>query len=135
MESKYRSRLNDSFYTKAFSNNEQSKIILSSVSCCSKTGNKGYTKDKVFLLSDEEERKYFRKSYSNMCAQSDMAYKTNGGGIQKNTTWWLRITENASKYAPVVCPSPSWTGTMRGGYEDVYMTRHGVRPVIWMKKN
>lgn len=92
--------LNNEFYSFAFSDEEQERILLSEIVSedtsllCAMGGTSFVTKDKVFVLSVQEAHKYFDADESRRAIVTERA-KLNGADydvFQGNGRWWLRTT-------------------------------------------
>ena len=91
-----RSWLNDGFYSEAFSTDERAMIIEDTHDTYKKTANgeeaTASVKDKVFLLSAREARKYFPQERDLICKATAFA-KEQGAEIEADPnqcSWWLR---------------------------------------------
>lgn len=99
-ESTIRSWLNDSFYNEAFSDEEKSKILTTTVTAGSITAYYGEeTNDKLFFLSDEEAEKYFNSDNARICRTTEYALPR--GGVVKQW-WWLRSPGSSQSLVRVV---------------------------------
>lgn len=126
--------LNGAFFNNAFSVDEQKQILSTTVtpdrnpSYSTDPGNN--TKDRVFLLSIAEARKYFGSKYSCKGTASCLAQ-----GAQQHygwCSWWLRSPGETSFHAAHVD---------HGGFGGHYISEHGdyvndgtiaVRPALWI---
>ncbi len=110
-----RTWLNETFKNKAFTSDEQKGIVVLT--------------DSVFLLSKDQEQKYFTSNLKGQCNPTEYASAQSNGkcSVDKKCGWWLRglqkndniiaINENG-----VIC-----------SYKDVKTDScYGVRPVIWV---
>lgn len=94
IDSELRKWLNTDFYNNAFSDEEKSKILLTDLQDVN-------SKDKVFLLSDDEVYKYYLHD-SDRVKQGTIYAKNNGlwlkedGEYAGNSFWWLRSTVGTS---------------------------------------
>jgi hypothetical protein len=91
--------LNNEFINQAFSKEEQNKIVLTNIS---NPNNPEYgtwggndTKDKIFLLSIDEVKKYFKDIEDRKCkptnyAKQQGAWANYGPRYLGNCRWWLR---------------------------------------------
>ena len=114
--------IKESFYYSAFNSSERESIVLTT---------NDESSDYVFLLSQEEVKKYL-DAHGRKCTMTVAAEKTPGGGHYRDCVeWWLRITGGSTKYAPTVAAT-GIGGTIISG-EDIYSSRYGVRPAIWIK--
>ena len=122
--------LNNEFINTAFSNTEQEKIQTTYVSNPNNSekgtigGNSTY--DKIFLLSTDEARKYFRSDSERIgkptpyCMQK--CYASNG-----NVAWWLRSPGFVQFRAGHV----NYDGSIADGLA-VAADGYGIRPVMWV---
>lgn len=112
--------LNSDFIKQTFSKKEQNSILTIDVinSDNERYGTKGgnNTKDKIFLLSIDEFKKYFPKG-------SKATYKNGSGGW-----WWLRSPGPTQNYAAYV----HGDGDL-GEYGYFVGNVNGVRPALWVK--
>lgn len=127
-----RSWLNDIFYMEAFNEEEQKKILQTTLSNPRK---KGYaskdgpdTEDNVFLLSFEEVEQYLPTKKDRVCYATP--YAVAQGVRTKSTTacpWWLRTSGRRQHHAACV--------TLDGGYYDYFditCPTNGIRPAVWV---
>lgn len=123
--------LNNDFMNSAFSNTEQSLILLSEVTADKDpryNTNQGYdTDDKIFLLSVKEAEQYFKNDEDRKCAPTKFA--VNNGAYQKEGQcwWWLRSLGRNSRLASFVYSDGS---VHFGGH--VYDVNFSVRPALWI---
>ena len=144
--------LNGDFYGLSFSNNEKSRIIETTLENKAnseyKTNGGNDTVDKVFLLSEEEYKKYFNEfskdGLPSFCSPTDYAV-ANGAFKSDNsgTLWWLRTPGGDQNMAMMIitdglkedgAPVDSvWVTDWGDG--DVETDRWGVcaRPAVWIK--
>ena len=130
-DSSIRTWLNDTFFDTAFSELEQSSILLSELTTPLYGGEAVVTEDKVYLLSEEELNTYYpNKNNINRLAQVTGYCIDQGAEVYSTTrmantcNWWLR--------------SNSYEGQAVGGQlgnsgETFYIRsshRFGIRPVI-----
>lgn len=112
--------LNSDFMNQTFSKKERNSILTIDVinSDNEEYGTKGgnNTKDKIFLLSIDEFKKYFPKG-------SKATYKNGSGDF-----WWLRSPGYNQDYAATVSNS----GHLYD-YGDYVDYGNGVRPALWVK--
>ncbi len=126
--------LNGTFFSAAFSSEEQSSIISSTVTADKNplynTSPGNNTTDKVFLLSIAEVNKYFSSDEARMCAstkyaKAQRAYTDTGNG---NCWWWLRSPGSSSNYAANVY----FDGSVINRGDGVYSGINAVRPALWI---
>ncbi len=110
--------LNSNFLNTAFSPEEQKAIMVSDVinednaKCKTKGGND--TKDRIFILSISEARKYFKDTSARRCKPTKYAISKNCG-VESNagskgygfTWWWLRSPGSGQDGAACVVPPGS----------------------------
>ena len=131
--------LNGTFINAAFSNEEQNRIISSTVtadenpSYSTSPGNN--TTDKVFLLSIPEVNQYFSSNEARKCAPTDYAIAqgavTSGGyttGGRATCSWWLRSPGYGSDYAASVI----YGGSVYNLGIGVNNSSVAVRPALWI---
>lgn len=134
-----RTWLNDDFLKEAFNAKEQAKILTVKVSADANprfdTDPGKETKDKVFLLSIKEAKKYFSNDNERACIPT--AYAKEHGAytsavFMKNDTntcgWWLRSPGNEQCNAATVLSDGSIALYSNRVYED----NVSVRPAIWI---
>lgn len=111
--------LNEDFYNTAFSKEEQSRIITSTVTTAENpeydTNPGNDTQDKIFLLSIAETEMYFESDGARICA---------------NTWWWLRSPGADQNHAALVCDDGSVNYYGYYVNDDYYGC---VRPALWIK--
>ena len=138
--------LNGSFFTAAFSEAEQKRIVSTTVkaekSSLYNTNPGNNTRDGIFVLSVEEASKYFTSEDMRACkpteyaiaqgAYENIALEINGVSIRQYlgcTFWWLRTPGKSEKQVAMV--------TAIGGiYEqghDATKNDVGVRPALWIE--
>lgn len=116
--------LNGTFISNAFSHEEQAMIL-------STTTESADTKDRVFLLSRDEARKYFSSASTRQCqgtayCYAQGAYKTGNG----NCTWWLRSPVYSGRTAFVYDGSlEDYNGKYYGCVDN---GKTAVRPALWI---
>ncbi len=117
-----RAWLNSSFLNEAFDNEQQKRIVASTVtadanpSFSTPPGNN--TVDKVFLLSITEANKYFSSNEARKCKNAD----------QSTCAWWLRSPGTNSQSVAIVNEGG---GVNESGANADYDS-HAVRPAIWI---
>ena len=146
--------LNETFYNTAFSANDKKKIALTTLvndkNPIWKTKGGENTKDRVFLLSLDEARKYFvnddgthilddngRSSKARACkptayviAQGAYVYdETRNDWYSGNCFWWLRSPGGIKTNAADV----DFAGRMLHGGQYIVHKRDSVRPAMWIK--
>ena len=128
-DSLIRSWLNDDFKTDAFTNNEESLIYDTTIIDAS------ITKDKIFLLSDEDVKKYFKNTTDRVCENTPYSNSVMRGD---ESSWWLRTKDNnnSTKDSSFVIIVHS-NGTIGSRYSSDYMSLSsfsycGVRPAMWI---
>ena len=135
-----RNWLNANFMDSAFSSDEKSQIMTSTVTADKNpnydTSPGNNTEDKVFLLSIPEVNQYFDSDEARRCAPTDYAiaqgasvdnyyFTTNG---EATCPWWLRSPGSSSRNAAIVLDGGSVVyGGHRGSNETC-----GVRPALWI---
>ena len=110
--SSLRQYLNGKFYDNCFTKSEKKAIILSNIK-----ENNGDTKDRIFLLSVDEVKKYFKNNQERIASTLDG---------KKNCAWWLRSLGLCHKNA--VCVSRD--GDVNTGGGDAGSGSCGVRVAI-----
>ena len=128
-KSEIRKWLNNDFINAAFNNNEKS--IIEEVEIKSLDSYNEYiysnTFDKIFLLSPEDAKKYFKKS-SARCSIGTEYAKSNGLWVNKetgNSRWWLSYY-NFANFARCV----AFNGDI--GEMVIYGNDVGIRPALWI---
>ena len=129
-----RSWLNNGFYDKAFSADEQQYIVESTVTADANpsynTNPGNNTTDKVFLLSITEVNKYFSSDSARICYATD--YAENQGSYTNSDGacwWWLRSPGDYCNYASGV----GGDGSVYGIGLSVPNTDGSVRPAVWVR--
>ena len=146
-----RSYLNDTFYNGAFNDTQKSIICDYVTTAADISANVAEVTDKVFLLSYDEAKKYFKntdESCEERSAEVTEYAKSNGvycideedfklfgyeeDGISKKAigagNWWLR--SNGGKLTEAM--DVGATGIIRTVGHDVGSVKDGIRPVIWI---
>ncbi|MBQ6430752.1 MAG: Ig-like domain-containing protein [Oscillospiraceae bacterium] len=128
-----RTWLNDTFYYSAFTSQEQSRILNTTVAA---SGNPSFgtnagsnTYDKIFLLSISEANWYFGSDAARLCkgtayCTAQGAYVGNGG----NCWWWLRTPGDRIGSAANVGSS----GAIHYNGNDADSAAGAVRPAMWI---
>lgn len=131
--SSLREWLNQTFYTTAFTDEERSRILITTM----KNWHEHDTTDPVFLLDNDQAKHLFSSHADRMAkpteyAEARWAYVSREYG-PGNTHWWLRtISWEHENYASFVATSG---GVMTCGGESlgvVEYPRITVRPCIWL---
>lgn len=133
-----RSRLNDEFFSEAFTSREKSQIPTVTVTADSNpnydTNPGNNTQDKVFLLSIDEVNKYFYSDRERECRATEYAV-AQGAGLsasalyEGNCSWWLRTPGGFSSYACYV----GYDGYVNNHASNVNYNNVGVRPAMWIE--
>ena len=127
-----RTWLNDEFLNEAFSQEEQSKILSTTVTADKNPrydlnpGND--TTDKVFLLSIDEAKKYFSSDGMRQSQETASADRSSQKG-GNNAVWWLRSTGINSQSTAYV--NVGGEIIYSGHPKETWM--HGVRPAMWVR--
>ena len=127
-----RTWLNETFFTQAFTEAEQQKILTTTIR---NTDNLEYgtdggesTRDRIFLLSIEEAERYFPSDPERACSPTAYVKAQRAFVSSGNCWWWLRSPGNTGKNAAFV----SVEGTIdRSGNIAAY-DRISVRPAFWI---
>ncbi len=150
-DSYVRTYLNDTFYNGAFSETQKSIICDYVTTAADVSANVAEVTDKVFLLSYDEAKKYFKntdKACEERAAKVTEYAKSNGvyyideedfklfgyeeDGISEKTigagNWWLRT--NGGKLTEAM--DVGATGIIRTVGHDVGSVKDGIRPAIWI---
>lgn len=124
-----RSWLNNDFLMEAFSNEEQSTIVESTVINYTKANPGIDTTDKIFLLSITEVGKYFNSDSDRVCTPT--AYAVAKGAYESDSGscwWWLRSPGHPqNRAASVDC-----VGSIFDFGNDVGTYDECVRPALWI---
>lgn len=120
-----RAWLNNDFLGYAFNTNDQKRIVDGA--------------DKIFLLSEEEARKYFSNDSERQCkasyfARSCLCWYSINQGMCGNCYYWLRTPGNSTnkEWSSLMCVNPY--GEINTIGETIY-SDIGVRPAMWIKIN
>ncbi len=117
--------LNDEFLSKAFSNEEISRILLTQVENSVNpefgTAFGGSTQDQVFLLSYEEVMLYLPDSANRITGTINSF---------KPVTWWLRTPGKTGAYT--MCVNTDGSISFEGQQSFARTSDLGVRPAIWL---
>ena len=129
-----RTWMNGTFLNRAFSADEQAKILSATVFADENpkysTDPGDATTDKMFLLSITEAEKYFTTDASRKCTPTDYA-KAQGADASSSDPfcwWWLRSPGRNQRSAAVVNPY----GMISHSGSDVHDYPNGVRPAMWI---
>ena len=132
-DSSLRTWLNGTFAQTAFTAEELSSIMYSDIETLeTATSNATLTtRDRVFLLSQEEANAYFanddaRRAHVSKYAINNGAYSTSSNGYQSGW-WWLRTPATGSYSAMDV----NYNGKLETGNHS-NSDRGGVRPAVWV---
>ena len=136
-DSSLRNWLNESFFVSAFSENEKDKILetRNQTDAYRNKLETEETKDKVFLLSDDEVRKYFPKRFDRQANATDRAVNRDDTSIfvsdltDDTVFWWLRSCGDEHNCAKVV-------GAEGAVVDSGFLIPRldiGVRPAIWVR--
>jgi len=132
--SSLRAWLNSDFYAAAFTEQEASLILATSVKAERNpqfpVGPGVDTVDKVFILSMSELNKYFKNNEARLCKATDYAVRMRSAGVNDaGYCWyWVRNPGKNAQFAAVVLRdgSLSYNGRMAN---DMYVS---VRPAMWI---
>ena len=118
--------MNEDFYHTAFSNEEKSIILKSSIF----TERSGKTSDNVFLLSREQTQTYFHSDNARCCKPTEYAkgngvYPSTNPNCVGNCWWWIRTSSGNPKHACFI----AYDGSARN-YTYVMDDSPGIRPAI-----
>ena len=123
------------FYEKSFTPTEQIRICLSTVkseknpSYFALLDNDTSVKDKVFLLSISEAKKYFDSDEARMCMPTE--YAVSKGAYQArniNCCWWLRTPGNSMRSASYI----NADGCIGDFGHSVNHDGNAIRPALWI---
>lgn len=130
--SEIRTWLNSSFLEVAFTKDEQAMIptvtVTAEPNATYSTDPGRDTEDQAFLLSSAEVRYYLGSSTDRSCKPSEAASKKDLLMDNDCCYWWLRTPGKTEKSAIAVAPD----GMVRDYGYDIYYTRYGIRPAIWV---
>lgn len=131
--SSLRNWLNNSFYERAFSDGERSMILESVVTADAnpreETPAGNDTKDKVFLLSINEAKRYFVTDVRRKCRGTYYCYAQ--GALETTNGccfWWLRSPGSYSNFAAYV----NYQGHSESFGNPVIEHEFAVRPALWI---
>ena len=88
------------------------------------------TKDKVFILSEDEVKRYLSTDLRRQCIPTEYAVAEGCERNQGNSWWWLRTPGNRSTHAVRVNAGGS---LLVSGLSVA--SEGGIRPVLWIKAN
>lgn len=131
--SSIRKWLNDGFYNVAFSSTEKDRILTVEVENTPNpqhgTSSGSNTRDKIFLLSMDEVKKYYRNDADTRC-QVTLFAKNEGAYCDGAYFgyWWLRTAGQYAQNAAYVF----YTGGVSAMGYDVSGLIFGVRPAMWI---
>ena len=123
----------EDFMKEAFTQEEQEKILLSSVPAHKHPDLGTYagnpTEDKIFLLSMTEANQYFESLEERACAGTAYCYAQ---GVERwddgNCWWWLRSPGISEDVRATVHNF----GTVHGMANYSVVNNYGVRPAMWI---
>ncbi len=127
-----RNWLNTTFYTTAFSVNQQSKIISTTITNANNPsygtygGNK--TTDKVFLLSIDEAKQYFATKTARVMTATAYATAQGAMSYDGSSTWWVRLPGIDGYRAAYV----NRDGSVDDYGNVVDYNGYAVRPALWI---
>ena len=132
--------LNSTFIETAFTPAEQKQlvptIVLAQKNPKYETDPGKDTKDRVFLLSIDEAKRYFKTGAQRKCTPTYYAYKRGVAITNENNTslcwWWLRSPGGEDDYAAFV----NLQGAIHDYGSSVYNYKtSAVRPAMWIENN
>ncbi len=132
-----RTWLNNTFYNTAFSESEQSRIILSHIENQNNpdygTSGGNDTDDYIFCLSVQEARNsnYFVNDKFRMSAITQFAITNGANDYNGYAIWWLRSQGTSVWYASYV----SYNGEVNSYGNRAITTYIGVRPAMWISNS
>ena len=122
-ESSLRKWLNNDFYEKAFSLEEQARIVPARTLATTAEGEKQITSDKVFILNEEEIRTLLPNPLCKPTACSLQQFEYN---LPEAFRYWLR-SDIKNRKARIVDEAGNFC-------DKIYYTKSvGVRPAIWIR--
>lgn len=135
--SNVRAWLNNQFLNAAFTEDEQSAILVTEVDNSKSQGYIHYednggpdTQDRLFLLSYAEAWKYFFQSSDRACKPTKAAVKRGAfeSSLSGNCPWWLRSPGYTTDYVAAVDVDGNRGGNLKYG-------ALAVRPAMWVDSN
>ncbi len=121
--------LNADFYNKAFNDSEKSRIVITVVNVSDfpeiyKDAAKfnGITNDRIFLLSADEVRKYFKNDDELIVKRTPYA-----DSKDESIGWWLRSRGYSIEDAMI--------SSLSVRVSDMVHVKHVVRPALWVNLN
>ena len=132
-ESYIRTWLNEDLVNAVFTEEEKAAVCTTEVMTApnSEFGTDGGpdTTDSLFLLSEEEAKKYFAYDGARTARPTEFA-RAKGAAVDENGNcwWWLR-TKGADQASLL---EVSGTGAMGTEGGSIYNGEHGVRPAMWV---
>ena len=122
--------LNSDFYTTAFNDIEQSKILVRTENDPTYgTAGGNDTEDKVFLLSIEEAESFFINDKERTALATKYAEKAGVLMDDERYAWWWLRSSGSSSYA---APGVSNIGWVDRYGNFVFNNYDGVRPALWL---
>lgn len=128
-----RTWLNGTFLSEAFSPEERERIKSSYVTAEKNptygTSPGNDTKDKVFLLSIAEVKKYFVSDGERLCEGTDRCYAQGALKFDNGCCWWWLRSPG---YDPDVAAIVNYFGTVYEHGSYVVVSTGAVRPALWI---
>ena len=128
-----RTWLNDDFLNEAFSADEQSYIVQTTVTADENpeydTDPGNDTEDRIFLLSIDEAEKYFSWGSRRRCEPTDYAVANGAYESDSGDCWWWLRSPGEHQYSAACVLTNGSVG--RYGF-DVYYGCDAVRPALWI---
>lgn len=135
-DSSVREWLNEIFIDKAFDKNESKMLEETDIA---NNGKGQDTKDRVFLLSGKEAKKYLKSKpkrigkltvYAIRRMEEAWGADAGGSGYKKGKKWywWLRTFDKSKKRAFSVLDDGTWDTVGSEGY----IPSNGIRPAVWV---
>lgn len=135
-DSSVRDWLNHDFFNAAFSEDEKRQILDTKLSSWEDVLNGLQIKEKIFLLSPSEVRKYLPSKEERKCEATDFAISKGSivmrqGAMNNTCKWWLR---NSFLSTTTTNPSlVSHDGMIVEKGPSCFSSGCGVRPALWME--